>query len=85
MAGEEKVITVNLRKHFKKKARWKRSKASVKFLREVLERHAKGRVKVSEELNRKIWSGGGKKPPAKVRVLLTKVKEGEFVAKLFEE
>lgn len=81
---EEKVVTVNLRKKIVKYPRWKRSSRVVRVLKEILEKNIKGEVKLSDELNRKIWERSAQKPPMKIRVKLTKIEEGKFKAELLK-
>ncbi len=74
--AEEKIVTLNLRKEIKKAPRWKRSKIVVKLLREKIKRISKAEeVKIDSLVNKKIWSRGIKKPPAKLRLKIVKADE----------
>jgi len=74
--AEEKIVTLNLRKEIKKVPRWKRSKIAVKLLREKIKRISKAEeVKIDSLVNKKIWSEGIKKPPAKLRLKIVKTDE----------
>jgi large subunit ribosomal protein L31e len=82
----ERTYNVPLRKEFQKVARWKKTKKAVKALREFLAKHMKSEdVKLSKELNEKIWKHGIKNPPHHVKVSVTKDDKGVVKADLFEK
>ncbi len=75
---EERVYTIPLRKHFLKKSRVKRAKAAVNALRKFVKRHMKVEdselIKIDPKVNEVIWARGAKKPPARIKVLVQKVR-----------
>lgn len=74
--AEEKIVTLNLRKEIKKATRWKKSKIIVKLIREKIKRISKAEeVKIDSSVNKKIWSRGIEKPPAKLRLKIVKTDE----------
>ena len=80
----ERTYTVPLRKEFMKVPRWRRTKKATKALREFLQKHMKSKeVKLSTELNQKVWKHGGKNPPHHVKVSVTKDEDGVVSADLF--
>ncbi len=67
--AEEKLFTINLRREFLKKPRYKRAKKAVTAVKEFISKHLKvEEVKIGKHLNEMIWSRGSRKPPAKVKV-----------------
>ncbi|AAR39213.1 NEQ364 [Nanoarchaeum equitans Kin4-M] len=72
--------TVNLRKAVLVTSRFKRTKKAVKALKEFVMRHTKAKiVKISQELNKFIWKRGGRKPPTKFTIVVTKEGDTAFV------
>jgi len=72
-SSEERIYTIPLRDAWK--APWTdRAPTAVKIVRRFIERHLgvkseeDGRIRISEELNRLIWSRGREKPPRRVKV-----------------
>ena len=63
--AEEKIIKINLRKRLKNIPKWKRQAVFCRVLRKRL---ADDKMKISQDLNEKIWSSKS----LKVRVRLTK-------------
>ena len=63
--AEEKIIKINLRKRLKNTPKWKRQAVFGRVLRKRL---AGDKMKISQDLNEKIWSSKS----LKVRVRLTK-------------
>ena len=73
MADVKREYIVPLRRKCKMAPRWRRSKRAVRVLREFVQRHMKSQnVLIGNELNEKIWSRGGKKPPGKVKIVALK-------------
>src|SRR3989344_6759289 len=67
--AEDKIFTINLRKEFLKKPRYKRTKKAVRAVREFIIRHLKvEEVKIGRHLNEKILERGRKNPPSKIKV-----------------
>ncbi|MBU0460249.1 MAG: 60S ribosomal protein L31 [Nanoarchaeota archaeon] len=80
----ERVYNVPLRKEYRKVPRWKKTKKATKALREFLQKHMKSdNVKLSTEVNEKLWQHGIKNPPHHIKVNVTKDKEGVVRAELF--
>lgn len=80
----ERVYNVPLRKEFQKVPRWKKTKKAVFALRSFLERHMKSDdVKLSKELNEKLWKNGIKNPPHHVKVSVSRDDKGTVRAELF--
>ncbi|MCW1301326.1 MAG: 50S ribosomal protein L31e [Candidatus Nanoarchaeia archaeon] len=82
-----RIYTVNLRREILKVARWKRTKKAVSALRNFVARHMKvdvDRVKISEKLNRFIWSRGGKNPITKFKITVDKDEAGNVKVDLYE-
>src|SRR3989338_6118435 len=67
--ANEKLFTINLRKEFLKKPKYRRTKKAVTTVREFITRHLKTKeVKVGPNLNLKLWERGKRNPPSKVKV-----------------
>lgn len=89
MADLERTYTIPLDREVSKVAYYKRAKKATKAVKEFLAKHMKvdnrdlNKVKISDEVNRALWSRGIKSPPQKITVKATKDKEGivkvEFV------
>jgi len=80
----ERVYNVPLRKEFQKVARYKKTRKAVFALRSFLEKHMKSKeVKLSKELNEKMWKDGIKNPPHHIKVSVTKDEKGVVKAELF--
>lgn len=74
----ERIYTINLRKATLKAPRWKKSKRSVAIVREFLKKHMKvDEVKIGKSITEKIWEGGAKKIPNKIRIKAIETEEGE--------
>ena len=73
---EEQVYTIPLR-NARKSSRKNRSARSIRIIKEFMKRHTDANeVKISSDLNEKIWDRGAEKPPAKVRVRAAITAEG---------
>ena len=84
--AEEKIITLNLRKQVLRTPLWKRSNATVKILREVLEKKTKiKKIKIDKNINEKIWSRSARNPETKLRIKVTKIDEESGKAELVEK
>ena len=58
-------------------ARHKRTKRAVKVLREFAEHHMKSsEIKITTELNERLWNRGITKPPRKIKVKMVKDEDG---------
>lgn len=69
--AEERIYTINLRKEFLKVARYKKSKKSIKAIKEYISKHMKvelSNVHIGRYLNLKIWERGMKNPPSKIKI-----------------
>ena len=70
--AEERLYTIPLRGKWVKKTRILRTKKAVNTVKEFVKRHTKASdVRISPKLNDVLWSGGAKKPPAKVQAKIT--------------
>ena len=84
----ERIYTVPLRGEWSKAPRVERSKRAASALRKFLSKHMKaevGDVRISRGINEFIWKRGAKKPPARIKVKVTRDKEGMVYATLLEE
>ena len=69
----ERIYTVPLRSEWLKVPKWRRSKRASAALRAFLLRHTKAKeVKLSRWVNEEIWESGGKNPPPRIKVKVTK-------------
>jgi len=83
---EERIYTVPLGKAWIV-PRKKHSPKAMRTLRGFIRRHMKAdedSVRISNEVNEKIWSRGIEKPPRKIRVRVTKDAEGIVTVRLAE-
>src|SRR5487761_911125 len=72
----ERVYTVPLTQAWIT-ARHKRTKRAVKVLREFAEHHMKSsEIKITTELNERLWNRGITKPPRKITVKMVKDEDG---------
>lgn len=77
---EEQVYTIPLR-DARKTQKQKRAAKAVKLVKQFIKKHANvSEVKISSDLNQKIWSQSAGDPPARVRVRA--VKRSERVAEV---
>ena len=82
----ERTYNVPLRKEYMKAPKWRRTKKAVAALRQFLAKHMKSDdVKISAELNEKLWKHGIKNPPHHVKVSVTKDEAGVVKADLFDK
>jgi ribosomal protein L31E len=85
---EEKVITIPLRHKADKSAKNMRMNRSIREIRLFLARHMKAGlsdVSISQQLNESLWKGGFHKPPASIKVKVSKDDEGKVRAQLIDE
>ncbi len=82
----EREYIVPLNKGWIKRPRYKRAKKAVTYLKQFLIQHMKAedgsKVKIGSHLNQKIWASGIKNPPRKVKIAVSKNKEGIVRAEL---
>ncbi len=79
---EERIYVVPLAKKFIYTPRQKRAEKAIRVLKKFVERHMKPeKIIIDPEVNEKIWERGIQSPPRKIRVRVTKDKEG--VVKVF--
>jgi len=82
MADLERTYTIPLKREVSKVAYHKRAKKAVKAVKEFLAKHMRvnnrdlNKIKLSDEINRAVWSRGIKSPPQKITVKATKDKDG---------
>lgn len=80
----ERVYNVPLRKEYLKAPNWRRTKKAVTALREFLVHHMKSEdIKISPEINEKLWQSGIRNPPHHIKVTVTKNEKGLVKAELF--
>lgn len=66
--ADEKIFTVPLNEAYKK-ARVRRSPYAARIVKDFIKKHTKAdEVKLGENLNKKLWERGTKKPPRRVRI-----------------
>jgi len=71
----ERIYTIPLRKEFSRAPNYKRTKRSVRTIREFLQRHMKcDNVKLGKYLNLELWKNGRKNPPPRIQVKAIKDK-----------
>jgi len=81
---EERIYTVPLQDAWKV-PRWKRSPKAMKVLREFVSRHMKPDVvKLTQELNERVWYKGIENPPRRIRIRAVKNDEGVVTVYLHE-
>ena len=79
----ERTYNVPLRKGFRNKAMYKKTKKAVTTLREFLEQHMKSnKVLIGKNLNEYLWKHGIKNPPHHVKVTVIKEDDGTVKAEL---
>ncbi|NOZ81858.1 MAG: 50S ribosomal protein L31e [Candidatus Micrarchaeota archaeon] len=76
----ERVYTIPLRKAFRA-PRTRRAKKAIKIIREFLERHMKGEVRIGKSINESVWARGIQKPPRRVKIHAVK-EDGVIYAEL---
>jgi large subunit ribosomal protein L31e len=82
---EERIYVIPLRAAIQRARRKKRAPRAVKVVREFLQRHLKSEeVKISEDLNRKLWERGIEKTLPRIRVKAVKQDDGSVEASLAE-
>ena len=86
--AEEKVMVFNLRKDHLKNAKWKRTSAAVRILKERLAKFTDDRstesVKLDAKINDKIWKRGARKATTDLKLRVRKIKDGKVKAELAE-
>ena len=80
----ERTYTIPLRKESQKAPRWKRTRKTVRALREFLQKHMKSEdIKLSKEINEAMWKHGLRNPPHHLKVTVKKDEKGVVHAELF--
>lgn len=83
MTDIEREYIIPLRRGFQNTPRYKRTHKAIRVLREFLVKNMKSdNVKIGSKLNDFLWRHGIQNPPAKVKVIATKDKEGVVRAEL---
>jgi large subunit ribosomal protein L31e len=83
--GESRIYTVTLKQNTLTAPKWRRTKKAVTILREYLEKHTKSdNIRISRWVNEHLWSKGGKNPPSKISVKVTKEKDNVINVELAE-
>jgi len=81
----ERTYVIPLRDAYEA-SRKKRAKKALNIVRQFAERHMKGEeVKISEGVNKLIWSRGAEKPPRRIKVVMRKDEKGVIEVMLPEE
>lgn len=83
---EERIYTIPLSRVWIR-PRTKRAPRAVRLIKEFVERHMKvekDSIRISNDLNEKIWSRGIQKPPRKIKVKVARDKEGLVTVRLAE-
>lgn len=83
--ADEKIITINLRKHTNKSPYWERSRAASHILRELLQRHSKKKIKIDNSLNEKVWERSIQHPSTKLKIKITSIDDKTAKAELVEK
>src|SRR3989344_3811168 len=66
--ADEKIFIISLRKEVLKTPIYKRAKKAISTVKNYIKKHLKvEEVKLGENLNKKIWEKGSKKPPGKIK------------------
>lgn len=82
---KERIITVNLRKELLNKPDWRRSKDFVRIFKGLLKKQTKAeKIRMSKELNERIWKRGIRKPPTRVRIKIVQLDDKTVRAELVE-
>ncbi len=80
----ERTYNVPLRKEYLKVANWRRTEKAVTAVKKFLVRHMKSEdVKLSKELNEKLWEHGIKNPPHHIKITANRDEKGVVRAYLF--
>lgn len=83
--ADEKIITLNIRKTLVESPKWKRSSTHLKILRKLIEKKVKtDKIKIDKKLNERIWRGGIKNPPTRIRVKTIKSEDGSVKVEAVE-
>ena len=68
----ERLYTIPLRDAYEA-SKTRRAKKAIRIIEEFARRHMKGEnVKISEGVNKAVWSRGAEKPPRRITVLMRK-------------
>lgn len=81
---EQKILSFNIRKYILKAPKTGRAKKAAKVLKYLLKKHLKADVKLSDKLNKYIWSRGIKNPPVKYKLKAIK-KDNYYFVELFDD
>jgi large subunit ribosomal protein L31e len=82
----ERVYTIPLRREYRKAAIWRRTKRAMNEVRTFLSKHMKSDdVRIGTDVNEFLWKHGGKNPPHKVKVTVTKDENNVVKASLFTQ
>ena len=84
----ERIYVVPLRLAWRFRHRSRRAEAAMRFLRRFVARHMKTRpemVKISNEVNEKVWSRSMNNPPSKIKVRVVKDDRGYVYVELAKE
>ena len=85
MAEIERIYTIPLRKEWIKVARAKRANKAMATIKNFINRHVKAeKVKIDPDVSKFVFSHNIKKPPGRIKVMVSGDKK-EVKVKLFEE
>ncbi|MEM1550774.1 MAG: 50S ribosomal protein L31e [Candidatus Bathyarchaeia archaeon] len=83
---EERIYTISLSRAWIR-PRTKRAPRAIRLLKAFIKRHMKvdeETIRITNEVNEKIWSRGIQKPPRRIRVRVARDKEGLITVHLAE-
>jgi len=81
----ERIYTIPLRDAYEA-SRTRRAKKAINIIRKFAQRHMKGEeVRISDGVNKLVWSRGAEKPPRRIKVLIRKDESGVIHVMLPDE
>lgn len=81
----ERIYTIPLREAYEA-SRTRRAKKAINMIKKFAQRHMKSEeVRISEGVNKLVWSRGAEKPPRRIEVLIRKDESGVVHVMLPEE
>jgi len=81
----ERIYTIPLRDAYEA-SRTRRAKKAINIIRRFAQRHMKGEeVRISDGVNKLVWSRGAEKPPRRIKVLIRRDESGVIHVMLPDE
>ena len=81
----ERIYTINLGKVLLSPDN-RRAKRAINMIKEFAKHHMKiENIRIDEELSQKIWERGIRRPPRKIKVIMTKTDQGFVVVSLYDD